>query len=436
MKLLKWPYKRYATALALGLGIALSTASCSSEEDINDSTTQRTVIMYVSAQNTLTNWMKRDSTEIWEGAKRLANGQRLVVFMDTQKSPAIYILTNRTGNTAVPAYRFAGTVDSSDPKTLTAVIAWAKQHATANEYALVMASHADGWLPSLNTSYVGVTSDSIAPTGARYLQTKRPQSWGIDAERPYNDYKNGRIGTQMNLKDLGEAITQTGIKLKYIFFDACLMQNLEVAYDLRHAADYMVASPMYIPAAGAHYNNMVPKGLFAPHPTAIAKQYMADARDSNNPWADNYASVGMIISVLDLQHMEALAMAQQSALANSPYNGTEADMTGVQAYLAMYGYPAYHDASMAMKRLATPEDYAQWKSVYDKVVVYKDGTPRFIVNSSSSVYAELMPEYSAVSMFVPQRRYAGSHTSTWGDHNVNFQKTTWYDAAGWAQTGW
>lgn len=432
MKRMTFLSKQCLSIVALLHVLALMMVSCTSDgEDEKLQVSDRTVIMYLSAQNTLTGWMKADSTEIWNGAKRMANGQKLVVFMDTQKSPAIYVLTNRTTHTAQAAYRFSGAVDSSDPQTLAAVITWAKQNATAKEYGLVMASHADGWLPSRNTDYVGVTSDSIAPTGARRLL-----SWGIDSEQTFRDYKsNGRIGTQMNAKALAEAIESTGIKLKYLFFDACLMQNLEVAYDLRHAAEYLIASPMYIPAAGAYYTNMVPKGLFSADPIAIAKQYMEDAQDATNERADNYASVGMIISVLRLEYMDRLAEATQTALAESLLYGAEPQLTGVQAYLAFQGYPAFHDAGMSMERLTTPERYAEWRQVFDDVVAYKAATERFIANNSSNLYYTVQADYTGVSMFVPQQGYA-TISSPWGNHNVNFQQTTWYHAAGWSQTGW
>ncbi|MDO4715246.1 MAG: clostripain-related cysteine peptidase [Bacteroidales bacterium] len=408
-------------------------SSCIVDEQV---AVKRTVIIYVSAQNTLTTWMKRDSTEIWEGAKRMENGQKLVVFMDTRERPAIYVLTNKTGNTAPVAYQFSGKVDSSDPRTLSTVIAWAKANAANDEYALVLGSHGDGWLPSLNTDYEGVTSGQSGIH--RWAGHKRPASWGIDSERSYSDSKVGnKYGTQMNIADLAAAIEQTGTKLKYLFFDACLMQGLEVAYDMRRVAEYMIGSPMYIPAAGAYYTNMVPKGLFAAHPVEIAKQYIADATDAKNPYADNYSTVGMVISVIDLNYMDELATATYAALAHSSLAGISPDLTGVQSYLAFRGYPFFHDAGMSMSCLVSPDSYRAWRSVFDRVVVYKAATKRFIANASSNLYYAVQDGYTGVSMFVPQEYYnTSASASSWGNHNVNFKATHWYAVSGWKQAGW
>ena len=108
-----------------------------------------------------------------------------------------------------------------------------------------MWSHADGWIPATNTEYA--------------RGRMRPFSFGIDTGTA--DMGNDARGTQMDIDDMAAAIAAAGVRLRYIFFDACLMQNVEVAYALRNVTDYVVAAPMSIPAAGADYTHQLQAGL-------------------------------------------------------------------------------------------------------------------------------------------------------------------------------
>ena len=68
---------------------------------------------------------------------------------------------------------------------------------------------------------------------------------------------------QMDVTDLAAALQRAKVHCKYILFDCCLMQNLEVDYALRHVTDYVIASPMSIASPGAYYTHLMQNGLFA-----------------------------------------------------------------------------------------------------------------------------------------------------------------------------
>lgn len=73
-----------------------------------------------------------------------------------------------------------------------------------------------------------------------------------------------------------------------------------------------------------------------------------------------------------------------------------------------------------------------------QAVVRKAATPRYWIGPSDTAYQEVdLATYSGVSLFVPQDIYTRNAKFTpYGDLNLAFQKTEWYSAAGWAQTGW
>jgi hypothetical protein len=47
-------------------------------------------------------------------------------------------------------------------------------------------------------------------------------------------------------------------KFEYILYDACFMQTVEVVYELRAAAKYIIGSPAELPGRGAPYKQLMP----------------------------------------------------------------------------------------------------------------------------------------------------------------------------------
>ncbi len=98
-----------------------------------------------------------------------------------------------------------GTKDMSDPKTLSDFIKYAVENYPAEHYMLILMDHGGGWQ--------GVC-------------------W---------DEKNGG-GNPITLPELSQALSDAGIHFDIVFFAACLMGQVEVAYQIKDYADYMCAS--------------------------------------------------------------------------------------------------------------------------------------------------------------------------------------------------
>lgn len=393
---------------------------------------RRTVLIYQCAQNSLGyyNYHRQDSLELSDGRKFIPDADRLLVFTDDGKgAPRLY--RYMAGKKEPQLLRtWDAPVDASNPDVLKEVLSWTREHFPSAEYGLVFWSHADGWIPSSNTDYASA----------------RPRSFGIDVGTggymASDRDANGRLGTQMNISDMAAAIDGSGIHAKYIFFDACLMQTLEVAYDLRRVTDYIVASPIATPVNGAYYTHMLRSGLFSDDPVDIARTLYSDVVEDATV-APRYGGYGLVVSCLKTDGMEALAEATSQALSQSSLMGrTSPDMTGVQAYhpyTASYFYrPHAYDAVDAMRHLLPEEQYATWLEVLSQVVVYKAASPRFWSGPSSYEYLDVDADhYCGVSMFVPQQVYTDNAAKCAnGDHNETFRHTAWYAACGFAQTGW
>ncbi|MCX6623953.1 MAG: clostripain-related cysteine peptidase, partial [Acidobacteria bacterium] len=107
--------------------------------------------------------------------------------------------------------------NTGDPATLKSFIEWSKANYPASRYALVISSHGNGW-------------KGVAPDDSSVL-------------RGFKD--------RLYMGELKSALS--GSFLDLLVFDACLMQAVEVAYTLRSAAPYIVASEEVVPGPGFPY---------------------------------------------------------------------------------------------------------------------------------------------------------------------------------------
>ena len=217
-------HRRLLTPALAAMG-ALLLAACAADDapDAPTGPARRTVVVYAAAQNTLgrDGYLRADSAEMVEGARSLKSDEQLLLFADDATGARIYRF-RRDGGAPERVWSRAGETCSTDPATLAEVLAWCATAYPADEYGLVMWSHASGWVPSTNP-----------PTGTTL-------SFGIDTgEGGRGDMTaDGRLGVQMDIDDIARAIEAAGVKLRYVLFDACLMGGVETAYALRGVCYY------------------------------------------------------------------------------------------------------------------------------------------------------------------------------------------------------
>lgn len=412
---------------------SLLLCSCHDDDPVQPGSTvaRRTVLIYMAAQNSLKKNAAADSTELMNGRQYLADNDRLLLFIDDDslRAPRLYRIA-RQWNKPHLVTTFDNDTCSTSPRTLQAVLQTVKDKFPAQEYGLTLWSHADGWLPATNTDY-----EKRYPTIA--AASARPFSFGIDTN--YNPYDSNE-GTQMNITDLAQVIQRTGLHFNYILFDACLMQGLEVDYALRNVTDYVVASPMSIPSAGANYTNQLRCGLFAASPDSITRTYYNDVV---NEYYTVYDDMGITISAVRTDQLPALATALKEALPYSALaNRQSPDMSSVLNYQTytykLYYRPHNYDALQAFERIL-PEPYLTTvRQTLDRCVTSHYSTPRIYVGPYRyQTIPTATDHYRGVSLFIPQTIYTDNANScNFGDLNQTFQQTEWYTACGMNATGW
>jgi hypothetical protein len=169
-----------------------------------------------------------------------------------------------------------GECNMADPNVLVDFISWAKSHYPAQHYLLAVVNHGEGWQPM---------AKEIVPTGIVWDDTT-------------TDYPN--FMTTAGLGSALAAITSGGAeKLDVLFLDACLMQMVEVAYEVKDFARYLVAS-QYIGWAPGSYDDYL-SGITA---STQAEQL---ARDIVRKYHNDKTSLAHTMSALNLSELEDLA---------------------------------------------------------------------------------------------------------------------------------
>ena len=393
----------------LTLLLCLMLAACSDNDGTPDVVVPKTAIVYFSAQNSLKGYVMRDVNEISTGAASLKDGEKVVVYLDNNDGTALYVFDNK--HTAVtPVMTYEHNMDSSDPATLAAVLEWVRTHYPAESYGLTMWSHADGWLAPLNTDYA--------------------KSIGVDDGDKFDLDK----GTSMAIEDLADVMRHSGMKFRYVFFDACLMQCIETDYALRDVTDYVIASPISTTADGAYYTHQLTNGLFADDPADIARTYFDDVEKR----VSSSYSLGMVISAVKTAGLDSLASLTHQLLEKNNIQWSmvhsQFSMNEVQAYSQytprLFYRPDYFDAAGAMRQILPAEDAERWCKQLDECIVYKAGTPRFYAyGETGDGFFDLQQDFCGVSMFVPQQKYTdNAGLCPYGDLNEEYRLTEWAKA--------
>jgi len=390
--------------------------------------------MYCAAQNSLgyssryykSAWTE-DSLELVAGKHFISDDDRLLVFVDDASHPRLYRF--RAGADPELVLQWGYDANSASPTTFKEVLTRVKEHFPAQEYGLCMWSHADGWVPSSNTNYTRSALNA--------QPTISPLSFGIDVGE-HGDMRTDMsgdgitIGAQMNIADMAKAIQDSELHLTYIFFDACLMQCVEVAYELRNVTEYLIASPISIAAAGAYYAHQLEHGFFSVNPTDIAKTYYEDV--TSNELAQAYDDFGIVISTIKTSEMDALAEAVRAALVDVDFT-TYPDLTAAHAYhVYSYNYyyrPHYYDMRSALRHLLTDEQFAPIDEAITRATAFYAATHKYWVGPRNNDYHNITSDCCGISMFFPQKEYATNASSCdFGNHNDTYRSTSWAHAIG------
>lgn len=166
-----------------------------------------------------------------------------------------YLVTRDSDTQTIKSIRVdspaLGERNMSDWRTLKEFVDWGTREFPADNYCLIIWDHGTGWQIRANEvmpEYKYVISDDTS-------------------------------GDQMNVNEIPGALADVDIDV--VAFDACFMQQLEIAYELRDSAGYLVGSTATEPSPGYNYSTLLrgidantsPEGLCGSMVSQYARTY-------------------------------------------------------------------------------------------------------------------------------------------------------------------
>lgn len=370
-----------------------------------DNTAETTVLLYMMGENSLSYFVREDLQEVVQGVKEMPENNHFVIFVDDASYPYMIHYEKKNGKAICDTLiRYTEDICSTDPKILKETLHTVYQRFPSNQYGLILWSHGDGWIPA----------------------TQKAQTRFIGIDNETNSHSSN-IGPQMEIVDLANVLADFP-PMKFILFDACFMQSVEVAYELRNCAEYLIGSPMEIPGPGAPYHQIMDP-MFAPEGTdvhGIAYNYYAYYDTELNGGIST--TYGAAISTICCAELENLAEETKTIIHSYIQKGSE--ITADQLY--PYDFRSrqfYYDLGDFVKQTATADEYSRWKGQWQRSVPDCYTTPT--VYSAYEGYIRMDSErYHGISMYMPKEE------SRYNSYNEAFKQTQWYTAAGWDKTGW
>lgn len=363
----------------------------------------RTILAYIAADNSLAPFASLDLAEMKVGMAKVQDSNvHFLVYIDDGRSPRLLELKNEKGavvETVVETYGSRNSVGVSETQEVFAKV-FSNSKYQADSYGLVYWSHGDGWLPyplRAGTRWVG------------------------------QDEGNG--DNRMNISEFVE-ILKSAPHFDFILFDACFMQAVEVAYELRDYTDYCIGSPTEIPGPGASYDVVVP-AMFSAEDAAVnvakayyepyAAKYNEGKGLSNSNW-----TAGASVCALRTDKLVDLARVTKQVLSGVVDNAHLRSLIfNYDKRSSLDGAVGYYDMANMMKKITDDSAYVIWRQAFDVAVTYWATT-----SMNYSAFADMfsMEGTNGVSCYIP----SVSNTVT----DKAYRSTEWYTSAGFAALGW
>lgn len=388
--------KNYFKIIPIYLLISCGLLSCSNDNIprpplVLQDTVSSTVLVYMVGQNSLASDLADNINTMMTGMKDAPYGANWLVYIDTNKEPKLYqLVKDDAGNVTKKLLNTYSDQYSTDVSIMRDVINEVYERFPAENYGLILSSHADGWFPAPRTIEHRAFGEEWTSNGTYY----------------------------MDITDMADALA--GVPhLKYILFDACLMGAVEVAYEFRNVADYLLASPASVVSMGMPYANLV---------TSLLKMTEKDFETVLDRYYTAYQNYFGTLSAIRLNKMEKLANAFQTLMqTESGIHRANTITRTDEMQLFEPDYPIY-DFGQLVDSLGVhnEEAVALVKAALAETLVHTVHTEYSTINVySQQCYNEIL-HYSGLTSYIPPATVFSETT------RLNFYKDLdWYEASGW-----
>lgn len=288
---------------------------------------------------------------------------------------------------------------ATDPAVMEEVFTDMQKIAPSDSYGLILGSHATGWMKGTSV-----------PTKA----------FGDDN------------GYSIDIPDLADVLKKCfSEKLDFVLFDACMMGNAEVGYELKDVTSHCIASVMETPALGFPYKQIF-SYLYSENIdySAVCHEFISFNKKSNQ-WGT--------CAVMDCSQMENLASAVKAKLSEWQDALSSVSMQNVQQYgVNSYKYFSYDvldffrelgRKSGVVKTTDLNEAIASVQSALNQAVIAKDCLSGVDYDFDGLVIDGT--RFCGIGMYIP-KEYNPYVTNKTAWNSYYEQSISWYHAAGWA----
>lgn len=379
-------FRSMILALLAGL-MLLGVVACSKDDPEDEDANSRSVLVYISAQNSLMGNESNDIVEMLAGKSGMGEHDHLVVFVDNNNKSKIYEITYDTKAITpynlTPVYEYDENLNSATPLVFDRVLDYFFNHYKAKDYGLVLWSHGSGWINASSNA-------------------QQRRSFAVDTS-------NGT--TRMLITDMADVLRKYP-KFEYILFDACFMQTIEVAYEFRDAAKYIIGSPAEIPSAGAPYKQIMPALFLHDSEHKIAK----DIVEAYGSYYNSMMDRGMVLSAIKTSEFDGFVDVMAEMFDKYRFLDESKYTNCLNYYLyewnhtmAAFDAPDEYDIQGIMMKVLSGSDYSRWENAFYKLSPFVS-----IGDYWYSAYTRaLMPvdksQCGAVSMFLPLEKYSNDY---------------------------
>ena len=376
--------KKWIPALMI-LWVCLATA-CDKDEPYVPATVERTVLVYMMADNSLSSYSSQNIQSLMNGAAGgNLNGGNLIVYVDARNETPklLQIKEGKDGRMQNFTVKDYPEHNSTSEEVMVSVINDVQTLFPAKSYALDLWSHGSAWLP---TDFDQMMR-SIGQDGSDWLEIP--------------------VLKRVLAKAFGAK------KLEFILFDACNMASIEVAYELRNSTKGFISSQTEVMGVGFPYQSIV-KDMFAAEISCenICKTYYE--------FYQSYRHPDGCISYTTTAALESLAAATKTIIQQDLNKAQTINTRKLLAtdYLTSKGRLLF-DMKDYLDQLSTTEQSALLANKMSDVVHYKASTPELYFNRVGAIAFD-KERLSGLSIYVMQPKYA--QLNEW------YQQLDWYKA--------
>lgn len=380
--------------------------ACSSEENgtMPGTPLSFTTLVYMMADNSMDSQVDYAVGQLKQGMKSKDVGNT-VIYLDRQDaSPRLFRISRQGEEIPLKDYPEE---NSAKAETLVRVIGETKQLVPADHFGLVLWGHATGWLP-------GGYSHDIMQVSVPSRQNLNTRYMGLDGT-PNEATTSPLIEIDALAKLLPDHVAD------YIWFDACLMANVETFYQLRHKCQYLIGSPTVVLAEAQYDVSGIPYAKVLPFlfggKDALVQACKTYYRHYEGKKYSNMRSA--TITLVDASKMDALHQNVNVLLKNRLSGVETMDTRTLQAYHRDNDPHVFFDLADMIHQSTNQATPAFDKALSD-AVLYKAATNKFLDQLT------LVPGHCCgLSVYVPLKQWNATK-----EYKYYFREMEWSNVYG------